>query len=75
MFFDFLKQSKLARIVIGVIDGICTTMLTVLSDRVGFKGGQTGQLPRPPQLGGLHKNSKKTYLGNIKILFETDNLE
>jgi len=31
---------------------------------------------RPPQLTGLHKNSKKIITqGNIKILLETDNLE
>jgi len=30
----------------------------------------------PPQLRGVHKkNGKKYYLTNIKILFETDNLE
>ena len=29
--------------------------------RAGFKRGQTGQLPRPPQLRGLHKNSKNYY--------------
>jgi len=40
-----------------------------------LKGGKLGSCPGPPQVGirGLHKkNSKK---GNIKTLFENDNLE
>jgi len=40
--------------------------------RAGFKGGQTGQLPRASTTRGPHSNSKNYY---IKILFETDNLE
>ena len=42
-----------------------------VSNRAGFKGS----CPGPPQLGGLHKTVKKIITqGNIKILFETDNL-
>jgi len=37
-------------------------------------GNKLGSCPGPPQLRGNHKNSKKL-LGNIKILFEADNLE
>jgi len=41
-----------------------------------LREGKLGSCPGPPQLGGLHKNSKKIITqGNIKILFETDNLE
>ena len=44
--------------------------------RAGFKAGQTGQLPRASTTRGAPKNSKTiTTYGNIKILFETDNLE
>jgi len=42
----------------------------VLSIRAGFKGGQTGSCPGPPQLGGLHKNILKIITqGNIKKYF------
>jgi len=52
-------------------------MINALGGRAGFKGGQTGQLPRASTTKGPpEKNSKKiTTQGNIKILFETDNLE
>jgi len=50
--------------------------------RAGFKGERANWTvaQRPPQLRGLHKTVKNYYLlllssGNIKILFETDNLE
>ena len=45
--------------------------------KAGLKGGQTGQLPRASTTRGAStKNSKKIITrGNIKILFETDNLE
>ena len=44
--------------------------------KAGFKGGQTGQLPRAfTTKGASTKTVKIITLGNIKILFETDNLE
>jgi len=47
-----------------------------VSNRAGFKGGQTGQLPRASTTRRPPQNSKKIITqGNIKILFETDNLE
>jgi len=44
--------------------------------RAGFKGGQTGQLPRASTTKGLQRKTVKKLLPkkNIKILFETYNL-
>jgi len=55
----------------------CAT-LYVLGAAVGpdLREGKLDSCPGPPQLGSLHKNSKKIITqGNIKILFKTDNLE
>jgi len=48
-----------------------------LLTRAGFKGGQTGQLPRASTTRGASTKTEKKIItqGNIKILFETDNLE
>jgi len=46
--------------------------------RAGFKGGLTGQLPRASTTKGVGSTKTVKQIitqGNIKVLFETDNLE
>jgi len=47
-----------------------------IDPRLDLRGANWAVAQVPPQLRGLHKNSKKIITqGNIKILLETDNLE
>ena len=73
-FTGFLAdQSPAETALCGVDDAPSTPAYTI---RTAFRGGgKLGSCPGPPQPRVLHKTVKNLVPGNIKILYETHNLE